>query len=48
MIALDWYILQLQAAEAVKKKLPQVLENTPYLKENSHHNNKTFLVILTT
>jgi hypothetical protein len=31
MTAFDWYILQLQIAEAAKH-CPQVLENTPYFK----------------
>jgi hypothetical protein len=36
-----WYILQLQVAEAIIN-CSQIPENTPYLKENSHRNNKIF------
>jgi len=41
MTVFNLYILQLQVAEAIRH-CSQIPENTPYLKENSHHNNKTF------
>ena len=39
MTVLNWYILQV--AEAIRN-CSQIPENTPYLKENSHRNNKIF------
>lgn len=41
MTVFNWYILQLQVSEAIRN-CSQIPENTTYLKEDSHRNNKIF------